>query len=131
MDIFLKTIAGILISVVLGLILSRQGKDMALLLSVTVCCMIVTAAVLYLKPVIAFFKKLESIGNLDSQMLKILFKAVGIGLLAEITSLICEDSGNTALAKGLQFLAAAVILWISIPLLNELLTLLETILGAV
>lgn len=119
-----------MISVVLGLVLSRQGKDMALLLSVTVCCMIVTATVLYLEPVITFLKRLEAIGNLDSQMLKILLKAVGIGLLAEITSLICTDAGNAALGKGLQFLAAAVILWISIPLLNELLTLLENILGA-
>ncbi len=131
MDIFLKTIAGIMISVVLGLVLSKQGKDMALLLSVTVCCMIVTAAFMYLKPVVTFFKKLEAMGNLDNQMLKILLKAVGIGLLAEITSLICTDAGNAALGKGLQFLATAVILWISIPLLNELLTLLETILGAV
>ena len=120
-----------MISVVLGLVLSKQGKDMALLLSVTVCCMIVTAAFMYLKPVVTFFKKLEAMGNLDNQMLKILLKAVGIGLLAEITSLICTDAGNAALGKGLQFLATAVILWISIPLLNELLTLLETILGAV
>lgn len=120
-----------MISLVLGLVLIKNGKDMALLLTIAVCCMVMLAAVKYLEPVLAFFRKLESIGNLDSQMLKILLKAVGIGLLAELTSLICADSGNSALGKGLQFLASAAILWLSIPLLDELLTLLDTILGAI
>lgn len=129
MDVFLKTISGVLIAIVLGLILARQGKDISVLLTIAVCCMVVTAAVTYLNPVVVFFDKLESIGQLDSGMLTILLKAVGIGLLSEITSLICADAGNAALGKTLQIFASAVILWISIPLLTSLLDLVEEILG--
>lgn len=131
MDVFLKACVGILITVVLSLVLSKQGKDISLLLTVAVCCMVVTAAITYLQPVIDFFRELRSIGQLDSNMLNVLLKAVGIGLLAEITSLICTDAGSAALGKTLQILATAVILWLALPLFNELIELIDTILGAV
>ena len=52
---------------------------------------------------------------------------IGIALLAEFGELICKDAGNTTLGKTLQILAAAVILWLSVPLLNELIDLMESI----
>lgn len=131
MDIFLKASAGVFIAVILCLSLAKQGKDLSLLLTVVVCCGVVTAAVTYLQPVIDFLKRLQTIGQLDSEIFQTLLKAVGIGLLAEIMSLICTDAGNASLGKTLQILATAVILWMSIPMLNALLELIDTILGAV
>ena len=131
MDIFLKASAGILITVVLCLALSKQGKDISLLLTIAVCCMVVTAAITYLQPIIDFFQKLNSISQLDSSIVNILLKAVGIGLLAEITGLICKDAGSAALGKTIQILATAVILWLSLPLFNELIELIDGILGAI
>ncbi len=131
MNVFLKAIGGVLITTVFCLILERQGKDIALLLAVAVCGMVITAAVTYLRPVIDFVHKLERVGQLDGEMLQVLLKTVGIGLLTEITSLICADAGNKSLGKALQVLSAGVMLWISLPLLNQLLELIENILGAV
>ena len=131
MDIFIKAIIGILITVILGLTLSKQGKDISLVLSLCVCAMIALAAMHYFKPLVEFVQRIVTVAQLNSQMLSILLKAVGIGVLSEIVSLICTDAGNTALAKGLQILSSAVILWISIPLLTELLELIEGILGDV
>lgn len=131
MDIFLKVAAGVLITVVLGLALSKQGKDISLLLTIAVCAMVVAAAATFLEPVVDFFQKLEDIGQLDAEMLQTLLKIVGIGLLAEITGLICTDAGNGSLGKAIQILASAVILWMSIPLLTGLIELVEEILGAI
>lgn len=131
MDIFVKCAAGILVSVVLIITLAKQGKDISLLLVIAVCCMVLGAAVTFLQPVVDFIKHLQSIGQLDPEMTTILLKAVGIGLLAEITSLICADSGNASLGKALQLLATATILWLSLPLLNELIELIDNILGAI
>ena len=44
-------------------------------------------------------------------------------------SLICSDAGNSALGKTLQILGAVAVLWLSIPLINSLIALLEQILG--
>lgn len=120
-----------MITVVLGLALAKQGKDISLLLTIAVCAMVVAAAATYLEPVIDFFQRLEDVGKLDGGMLQTLVKIVGIGLLAEITGLICTDAGNASLGKSIQILASAVILWMSIPLLTALLELLEEILGAI
>lgn len=128
MDIFFKASAGVLVTTVLCLALSKQTKDLSVLLVISVCCMVVTAAITYLEPVVNFFGTLQTMGNLDSDMMRILFKAVGIGFLAEITALICTDAGNAALGKALKLLASAVILWISLPLFTGLIELVEDIL---
>ncbi len=128
MDIFLKATAGVLIALILTLILSKQSKDFSLLLTVLVCVIVSVAAINYLSPVVEFFERLQSVGKLDPEFIKILMRAVGIGLLAEITGLICSDAGNAALGKTLQFLAGAVVLWMSVPLFTNIIDLIEEIL---
>ena len=128
MDLFVKAAAGVLITLVLCLVLVKQGKDMATLLTLAVCCMVLTAAISAFRPVMDFFQKLETMGKLDPSLIKTLFKAVGIGILSEITGLICTDAGNSAMGKSLQILASVVILTLSVPIFTQLLELIENIL---
>ena len=127
MDIFLKAVAAVLISTVICLVLSKQGKEFSGLLSVLVCCIVIIAAISYLKPVFDLIYRLSNLGQINDQMLRIILKAVGVALLAEVSELVCVDAGNATLGKSLQVLSTAVILWLSIPLLNELIDLIETI----
>lgn len=131
MENFIKIVGGVMIAVFLGLALNRQGKDVSLLLSIVVCCMVLTAALAFLEPVLTFAGTLRDTCGLDSGMLQILLKAVGVGIVAEIAGLICVDSGNTALGKTVQILATVLILWLSVPLMTQLLELVQTILGEV
>jgi len=131
MDIYLKATAGILITAILTLILSKQGKDMALLLTLCVCAMVVLAACAYLKPIIALARKLIQIGQLNHQWLDILLKVTGIGILSQVAGFICNDAGNQSLAKSLQIITTAVLLSLSVPLLEEILIFLEAILGEI
>lgn len=121
MDIFLKALSCVLIALVFCLALHKQGKDIALLLSLFVCAMVLLVAFQYLSPIIDFFDNLQEIGNLDGQMLQILLKSLGICLLAEVTSLLCADAGNAAMGKTVQFFATAIVLFLSLPLFNNLL----------
>lgn len=129
MDLFMKAAAITLISLILWVLLSKQNKEMALLLSILACCLIFTSAISYFQPVIDFFEKLETIGNLDHKLIEILLKAACVGVLSEVIGLLCKDAGNAAVGKTLQLLASAVILWLAIPLLNELMELAEDVLG--
>lgn len=129
MDIFFKATAGVLLAIVISMILSKQGKDFSLLIILCVCCMVASAALSYFQEIFSFVNSLEDIGNLNHNFINILFKAVGIGILTEITVLICNDSGNSALGKVIQFLSSAIILWICIPLFSELIELVKTILS--
>lgn len=129
MDVLWKAIAGILITVIISLILSRQNKDFSIILVICVCCMICSVAIGYYRQIFQFVRKLEFAGNLNSEMISIILKSVGIALLTEITVLICSDSGNAALGKVIQILSSAVMLWLCIPLFSELLELVEKVLG--
>ena len=129
MTIFLKAAAGVLISIVLYIAISKQGSDYSLLIAIAVCTMLMITAVSFIEPVFAFIRKLESVGKLNSEFLEILFKVVGTGILAEIVGLICIDAGNASMGKALKFLASGVILFLSIPLFSRLLELIEEILG--
>ena len=128
MDIFIKSVAGTFVALILYLILAKHGKDISTLLTAAVCCMLAIAAISYIQPVIAFIERLQQITKLDSEMLQIILRTVGIGLLAEITSLICSDVGNAALGRSLQLLAGGVVLWLSLPLFTKLIDLIEEIL---
>ena len=131
MDQFVRIVAGVLLTVLLTVLLNKQGKDMALLLTAAVCCMVITVVVTYLEPVLAFVKELQAIGSLDSNMVRILLKTVGVSLVAEVASLICADCGNSALGKAVQILAIAAVLWLSLPLLQALMDMIQKILGEV
>lgn len=128
MDLFAKVIGGVLISVVLYLALSKQSKELSVLLSLAVCCMVAAAAISYLEPVITFFEKLQTIAQLDTSLMLIILRAVGIGILSEIAALICIDAGNAALGKTLQIFACGAVLWMSVPLFTNLIDLVEEIL---
>lgn len=131
MTAFLQTVAGIFVVVILGLALSKQGKDITLLLCTCGCCMVLAVAVMYLEPVMALIDRLQELSGLNSNFLSVVMKAVGVGLVAEVASLICADSGNSALGKTVQILASAAILWLSVPLLNALMDLIQKIIGEV
>ena len=131
MDRFWQAAAGGMIAVVLWLILSKQGKDFALVLSLLACCLILGVMGSYLEPVLDLVRRLEHLGNLQPEWISVMLKAVGIGLVVELAALICTDAGNASMGKTIQFLGTSVILWLSIPLINGLLDLITQILGDV
>ena len=129
MNIFLKVIAGVLIAAIITLVLSKQCQEISLLLTLCVSCLVITAMVSYLQPVLDFAQRLVEIGDLNRNLVNVLFRAVGICLLSEIAELVCVDAGNQTLSKILHIITSVVIICISIPLLEELLTLIEKALG--
>lgn len=127
MEQFLRTVALVLLAVVFVLILRGSSKGIGELLTLLVCCMVMASAIEYLKPVLAFINSVQALIGVDSRFIKLLLKVVGIAATAEIAGLICDDSGNSAIGKALQFLATAVIVCMSIPMLTALMELIEGI----
>ena len=127
----MKAAAGALIAAMLGIILQKQGKEYALVLVLAVSAMGACLALSYIKPVISFLERLRDIGNMDGDVLKSLWKAVGIGLIAEICGAICTDSGNSSLGKMLHLLSAATILWLSLPILERVMELIVEVLEGI
>lgn len=129
MEYFWKAAAMILISMILGLTIGQQERDMAILLVLTAVSITAALILRILEPVLDLMRKLEAMGNLQNDLLDNLIRSVGIALAAEIISTLCTDSGFSSLGKSIQLLGSAVILSLSVPLLNTLVVMFRNILG--
>ena len=128
MELFWKAVAAILLASVLGLTISRQEKDLSVLLTIAACCFGAVAAMTLLQPVLDMLRQLETLAQITNDMLRILLKCVGLSLVTEMTASICQDSGSTSLGKTLQMLGTATILYLSSPLFTDVMTLIQEIL---
>lgn len=131
MVVFFQAAAGVLLAAILGLALSGHGKELGILLTLAVSVMVMIAAIRFLEPVMDFLQRLEELGQLDGELIRVLLKIAGIGLTSEIVGMVCTDAGNASLGKALQMLSAAVILWLSLPVFNALLELIRDVLGGI
>lgn len=129
MNVFWKITAGILTAIILWLNLNKSNKDISVLITTVVCAMTLISAASFLQPVISFAKRIQRIGELDEDLVSTVLKVVGIGIVTEIASLICKDAGNDSMGKALQFVSTGAALWLSIPVFEKLLSLLDNILG--
>jgi len=120
-----------LIAAVLVIVMGKNSGELSVLLMIGAVCMVVILAFSYLNPVLDLIGRLQDMSNLDSQTVQVLFKSVGVGLITEVASLICSDAGNATLGKTVQILGAAVMLWLSIPLIEQMLNLVENVMGNV
>lgn len=129
MNTFLLASAVILLCSILQTILNKQAKEFSAMTSIAACCFVIAIAVEHLQPVIAFLAILESCTGLDDNILPIMLKGTGITLISEYCQLICHDGGNQTLGKVLQILSTAVVLYISLPILQAFLELIQQMIG--
>ena len=60
---------------------------------------------------------------------EVILKAMGLGMLAEVTADICRDNGATAIASKVEFGGKMVILSLSLPILRKLIDLIAEFLS--
>ena len=131
MGVFWKAAAAVLVSAVLQQALGKREKDIGVVLTIAVCCMVGMVVFHYLEPVLDLLWELENLGDLQDGLLGILLKGLGIGLVAEFAAMVCVDAGNGSLAKTIQMLGGTVILYLSVPVFRSLLELVVNILGEI
>lgn len=129
MDTFLRALGLVLLGVILSLVIGRQSRDISLLLSLGVCVGICAAAAGYLEPLMDFLGEIQSQAGLSREFLSVLLKCAGIGFLSELAGLICQDAGENAMGKAIQILSNAVVIFLSLPLLRQLLNLIGEVMG--
>lgn len=128
MEGFFQAAGAVVILVILCLLVSSRDKSFGSLLVMGGCAMVLMLGISYLSPVVSFLQDLQSLGNLQPELVKILMKVTGIGILTEITVLLCADSGNSSLGQSLRILSTGVILWLALPIFQAMLDLVQSIL---
>lgn len=131
MDIFFRSAAAVLVTLLLTLIVGSQNKSFSSLLSMVVCVMVLLLCVSFLEPIVSFLNELELLGQLQNDYVKVLLKVTLVCMITEIVSLICADSGSASLGQALKFLSTCVILGLSLPVFRGLLELVQRVLEGV
>lgn len=129
MEEFWKAAAVLILTVIFSTAIGKTGKDIAVVLNVAACCIVILVALHYLSEVVAFLWELSSQTDQLNTVMGTLLKISGIALMSELTGLISSDAGNSSLGKAMQILGNAAILFLSLPLLESFLTIIQEILG--
>ena len=128
MDLVIKVISCGMVTLILSMVVPADRKEIRAVLGVTACCVIAASTMIYLQPIAELVEQVNSVSRLNSEMIGILWKTVGIGAVTEIAGLICKDFANGTLEKMMQFVGSAAILWLMIPLFQEFIKLIEDVL---
>ena len=69
MELYLQAVAAILLAVIIYLVVHGYNKELALLLTLAACCIVIAVAGRYIQPVVAFLEDLQGIGRLENTYL--------------------------------------------------------------
>ena len=91
---FWKASAIVILAVILGTAIGKTEKDITVVLTAAVCCMVAGIALHYLSDVISFLWQLNRSVAIRIPFLEPLLKIAGVAILSELISLISSDAGN-------------------------------------
>lgn len=129
MEEFVRICGVGIIAGIAALVLKKEEHTMATLLTTGACVLAGYFLLEVLAPVIRFLKELQQLSGISDTLMTPLFKTVAVGFLSQITASLCQDAGQTAVAKTVELCGSVLALYLSLPILNTVLSLLRELMG--
>lgn len=115
-------IVGLALTTTIFLLLLRQEKPvMAILLSISFSVLILYLMMGKLSSIITVMQELSRQAGINYFFLNTLLKILGIAYLGEFAALICQDAGESAVAKKVEFAAKIIIAVLALPIMVAIL----------
>ncbi len=108
-------------------LIKKTNSEITLILSICGVLLVGTAALSKAEILIEWIKTLSE-ESIIGETLSIVLKTVGISVVTGISINLCKDSGESALAAGVNLMAKICVLLLTVPLLEQFLALIEEIL---
>ena len=118
-----------IIAVLFSAILKKNNRELALLLSLAACVLIALLLLSLAQPILEFLSKLRGLSGLEDGTMTPLLKTLGVGILTQICATICADAGENALAGLIEVCGSILALYVSLPLLEAVIEMVETMSG--
>ena len=131
MEAFWKAAAMAILTIILGITVDKTQKDIAIALTVMTCSLVMMIAMQYLSDVIRFLWDLSNKCGYQNSFVDTLLKISGVALVTELMCMISVDAGNSSLGKAMQILGTSVILFLSLPIFESFLTIIQEILRTI
>ncbi|HWP95917.1 MAG TPA: stage III sporulation protein AD [Syntrophomonadaceae bacterium] len=110
-----------LVTTVLLLILRQERPVMAVLLSITFSILIFTLMMGKMGSIINLMEELTRRAQVNYYFLATVIKILGVAYLGEFAAAICQDAGEQAVAKKVEFAAKIIIAVLALPIMVAIL----------
>lgn len=127
MDIF-KILALAILTCIATIIVRQIKPDFASIVAIAGGVVILLFVLNYLGDVLAVFQNIINKTGLSPTLFSTILKIVGIGYLTEFTANLCNDSGNSSLATKVGLAGKIIILFVSLPIITNLIEIIMEIL---
>ena len=122
MDVLVKGLAAGIVGAIFMLVIKKNSPEMALALTLAVSVMLLFFALQLAGGLKSVIDTAAEAAGLSGVLISPVLKCVGIGIVSRFTSDFCKDCGAGSIASAVDIVGAAAALYIAMPLLNTLLT---------
>ena len=127
----IKIIGVAFVTAIASILLKQTKPELSFAVTVTGVIIILLFIIDALQETITVFNGLAQIAGMQNGLLKILIKIVGIGYITEFGAGILNDFGSNAVADKVVLGGKITIVLLSLPILENLLKLIESFLSLV
>ncbi len=120
----LKIVIIAIICIFLSSVIKQYNSEIASIISVCGGVIVFIFVCDEMKGVIDFLLSMNDFVSINSDVLKMLIKVVGVGYITEFTADIAEDFGNKVIASKVLLGGKVVVCAMTIPVIKELLSML-------
>ncbi len=128
MELFIKVIGIAFVAIAAFSILKTTQPPIGRFIPIAAGCLILVLLAAPISTVIRTAKDIGSRSGISSTVFTSLLKIIGIGYLTEFAVSLCNDSDSASLGKKVELSGKITILLSSLPIISEIITLLEGLL---
>lgn len=119
------------VTAVAALILKGTKPELSLAVTIAGSVILLLFAFELFEDSISIFGNIATATGIDTALIRVLLKMVGIGYLVEFSAGILNDFGQNSVADKLVFCGKIIVLVLALPIFESLLLLIEQLLGLV
>lgn len=109
-------------SAILAVLLRQHVREQSLFISLAACVVVTGGLFAMLAPILGDIRGLFLDSGLPESYVSLVFKATAICLITQITSDLCKDSGETAIASAAELWGRGAVTFVSLPLIKALIS---------
>ena len=114
-----------LIGVIISVLLKQYCSEHSVMTAAAVCVVVAGAAVAMLGGPLDRIRDIFSQSGVSGDYIELIFKAVSICFITNISSEICRSSGETAIASAAEMWGKAAVTVLCIPVLEDIILLID------
>ena len=127
--IVLKIVGIGIVSMILSLLIRQYRPEMAVVVSLCGAVLILSMCVPYLSNIFKMFEDIANQAGVNLSHIKIVLKIIGVSYICQFAADICKDAGETSVAGKIELGGKIVIITLSMPIIYNLLDLVNDIIN--